>query len=168
MQLLVIRHAIAEDREEFAKTGRPDGERPLTDFGRRRMRRNARGLRRVVPKIDVLAASPYVRAAETAQIVADVLHLKPIETVDALTPEHHPHDLMEWLGRQGESDAIAIVGHEPHLGALITWFMCGREQSAAELKKGGAGLLEFDGPADHGKATLRWLLTPAQLRAMAD
>ena len=30
MRLLVIRHGDAGDREEFAFTGRPDSERPLT------------------------------------------------------------------------------------------------------------------------------------------
>jgi phosphohistidine phosphatase len=55
MHLLVIRHGLAGDREEFAKTGRPDDERPLTPKGRRRMRRNARGLRTLVPGLDLLA-----------------------------------------------------------------------------------------------------------------
>jgi phosphohistidine phosphatase len=34
MNLLVIRHAIAEDKEAFAKTGRNDDLRPLTEAGR--------------------------------------------------------------------------------------------------------------------------------------
>ena len=71
MDLLVIRHAIAMDRDEFAETGQPDSERPLTDFGRRRMRKNARGLRAIVDTPEVIGTSPYPRAAETAEIVAD-------------------------------------------------------------------------------------------------
>ena len=42
MRLLVIRHAPAEDRDEFAKTGKDDSERPLTDDGKAQMRRAAR------------------------------------------------------------------------------------------------------------------------------
>ena len=53
MQLLVIRHAIAEDREVFGNEGRPDSDRPLTEYGRRRMRKNARGLRRISPRLDL-------------------------------------------------------------------------------------------------------------------
>jgi phosphohistidine phosphatase SixA len=34
VDLLVIRHAIAEDREVFAGTGKDDSLRPLTDRGR--------------------------------------------------------------------------------------------------------------------------------------
>jgi phosphohistidine phosphatase len=168
MQLLIIRHAIAEDRDAFARTGQPDSERPLTDFGRRRMRRNARGLRRLTRRPDVLASSPYVRAAETASIVADVLDIRSVETVEALTPDHHPRDLAEWLGQQGDDDIVAVVGHEPHLGGLLTWFMTGREESSVELKKGGVGLLLFEGKAEPGKGTLKWLVTPAQLRAIND
>jgi pimeloyl-ACP methyl ester carboxylesterase len=64
MQLLVIRHAIAEDRDAFAASGRDDSERPLTESGRDKMRRVARGLRELVPRIDVRDGSkgPLVMA----------------------------------------------------------------------------------------------------------
>lgn len=170
MQLLVIRHAIAEDREEFAESGRPDSERPLTDYGRRRMRKNARGLRRVSARPDVIGTSPYVRAAETARIVADVMGVGKVEVVDALTPEHRPRDLLEWLNRQASDATVAVVGHEPHLGMLITWLVSGREAPNAELKKGGVCLLQLGErvPPAGGTAVLHWLVTPAQLRAIAD
>jgi phosphohistidine phosphatase SixA len=46
--------------------------------------------------------------------------------------------------------------------------MTGREESSVELKKGGVGLLVFEGKAEPGKGTLKWLVTPAQLRAIND
>jgi phosphohistidine phosphatase len=45
MKLLIVRHAIAEEREDFARTGKDDRLRPLTDDGRKRMKQGARGLR---------------------------------------------------------------------------------------------------------------------------
>jgi len=39
MQLVVIRHAIAMEREEFAPTGRDDSLRPLTDKGKAKMKK---------------------------------------------------------------------------------------------------------------------------------
>ena len=36
MRVLLIRHAIAEDRADFAKTGQDDGLRPLARDGRRK------------------------------------------------------------------------------------------------------------------------------------
>ena len=43
MKLLIVRHAIAEDRAEFARINDDDGLRPLTKDGRRRMKRGAAG-----------------------------------------------------------------------------------------------------------------------------
>src|SRR4029079_1220585 len=125
MRLLVIRHAIAEDRDAFAKTGRPAGDRPVTRAGRRRMRRNARGLRRLVGKFDVLATSPFTRAAETARIVADAMGIASPQGVRALHPEHRPADLVPWLVQQSAESVVAIVGHEPFLGVLISWLVTG-------------------------------------------
>ena len=71
MQLLVIRHAIAEEQEDFARSGRDDSERPLTDEGRDKMRRGIAGLRRMVSRIDLLASSQYTRARQTAELVAE-------------------------------------------------------------------------------------------------
>src|SRR5688572_32640039 len=115
MQLLVIRHAIAMDREEYARTGRPDSDRPLTDTGRRRMRKNARGLQRVAPHPDLIATSPWLRAADTARVVAETLGVERMETIDAMFPDHEPRDLADWLNDRSDLATVDVVGHEPHL-----------------------------------------------------
>ena len=166
MKLLVIRHAIAEERDEFAFTGRPDSERPLTKEGRDRMRRAAAGLAEVVERIDVLATSPWTRAAQTADIVAAAYGGIDVAPVEELTAEHAPDDLLPWLREQGDESTVAIVGHEPHLGFLVGWLLTGRHESFVELKKGAACLLSFDDPPAPGNATLLWALAPAQLRAL--
>lgn len=168
MDLLVIRHAIAMDRDEFAETGQPDSERPLTDFGRRRMRKNVRGLRRVAATPEVIGTSPYARAAETARMVAEGFGIEAVETLDVLTPDHHPGDLLPWLSQQSRDATVAIVGHEPHLGILITWLVGGIASPNAELKKGGACLLHLGDRLEAGTAMMRWLLTPAHMRAIGD
>jgi phosphohistidine phosphatase len=165
MDLLIIRHGIAEDRDHWAHTGRPDAERPLTEEGRRRMRRAARGLRQLVGSVDVLAASPLARAAETAEILARQLG-RGVETVPQLAPEHPVDDLLPWLRGQDDEALVAVVGHEPHLGFLAGWLLTGRHESFVALKKGGACLLEFDDPPGAGEGVLRWLLAPGQLRAL--
>ena len=68
--LLVIRHGHAGDAEEFASTGRSDDERPLSEKGVRDMPRVAKGLASLIERIDLLAASPLVRARQTAEFVA--------------------------------------------------------------------------------------------------
>jgi phosphohistidine phosphatase len=165
LKLLIIRHAIAMEAEDFAPTGQPDSERPLTDKGRERMAKNAEGLARLGPTPEVIATSPYARAVETTRIVSDALGVQRIETLDALTPERHPSELVRWLEVNRKADTVAIVGHEPHLSITITWLLSGLEESRVVLKKGGAALVEIDGPPGAGAAVLHWLLTPSQLRA---
>jgi phosphohistidine phosphatase len=167
MQLLVIRHAIAEDRDVFASSGRDDSERPLTAAGRDKMRRAATGLRRVVPTIDLLASSPYVRAMQTAELVAEAYGIDGIKTVDALVPDAPLQRFLTWVQRKATVDVVAIVGHEPHLGELVTWLMSGLPESRVEMKKGGAGLLAFAGQPGAGLGVLKWLMTARQLRDLA-
>src|SRR5439155_21559519 len=70
MRLMVVRHAIAEDREVYARTHTDDAGRPLTSEGRRKMGRVALGLKELVRALDLLAASPFKRAVDTAEIIA--------------------------------------------------------------------------------------------------
>jgi phosphohistidine phosphatase len=72
MKVLIIRHAIAEERDDFARTGKDDRLRPLTDEGRKKMKQAARGLKALVPEIDLLATSPLTRAAQTAAVLDSV------------------------------------------------------------------------------------------------
>jgi phosphohistidine phosphatase len=166
MQLLIVRHAIAEDPEVFAHTGRDDSERPLTDAGRDKMRRAAAGLVTLVPSIDVLGSSPYTRAMQTAQIVAEAYGIRAIETLDALVPEAPFARFLTWIEPPRASGVVAAVGHEPHLSGLVTWLVSGLAESRVAMKKGGACLIEFEGQAGAGAGVLQWLVTPGQLREL--
>jgi phosphohistidine phosphatase len=162
MQLLVIRHAIAQSREEFA--GDDDTLRPLTNEGRRQMQRVAKGLRHLVRQLDVLGSSPLRRAIQTADIVAEEFTGVDIAAVRALEPESALPAFVTWLRRQRDAELVAVVGHEPHLGTLVTWLLTGLDEPRVPLKKGGACLLEFSSLPRKGGATLQWALTPALLR----
>jgi phosphohistidine phosphatase len=163
MHLLVIRHAIATDREEFARTGEPDESRPLTASGRKRMERIAVGLPRLVPELDLLASSPLTRARETAGIVARVYPAAVRETVPALRPDERIPAFLEWVRTRTE-EKVAVVGHEPHLSHLVSWLLAGRFASFLRLRKGAACLLDLGEVPSPGEAELIWLLQPRQLR----
>lgn len=167
MQLLIIRHAIAEDREEFAKTGESDDARPLTAFGKQRMVRNARGLKRVVPTIDLLATSPLQRAVQTASIVGDAYGIKQVVVCEAMRPERSTKDFARWLGRNRQHEVVAVVGHDPHVSILATWLLTGLEEPRVLFKKGGSVMLEIPDRATGG-ATLLWAIAPAQLRRLGE
>lgn len=166
MRLLVIRHGLAGDRDEFAFTGRPDSERPLTKDGRAKMARGAEGIAVVAEKPALIASSPLVRAVQTAEIVADALGGMDLTIVEELRPEHAPEDLLPWLRSHDPAATIYLVGHEPHLGFLVGWLLTGRHESFVELKKGSAVMLEFQDPPAAGTATLAWALAPGQLRKL--
>jgi len=167
MRLLLIRHAIAEDRDDFAESGQPDDLRPLTDRGRRRMRAAARGLARVVPKVDVLATSRLARAIETAEIVARRVRAGGVDMLEELRPDAPPDELGAWLMAHASDELVACVGHEPHLSALVAWLLAGDAGASVEMKKGGACLLELGSRPGPGRATLLWLLPPRVLRKLA-
>jgi phosphohistidine phosphatase len=167
MKLLLIRHAIAEESEDFAKTGKDDRLRPLTDEGRKKMKQGAKGLREIFPGIDLLATSPLTRAAQTGAILDSVYGgLKEVE-IEELAPEATPTDFLRWLRKQ-KAESIAAVGHEPSISLILSWFLTGTERRVYSFRKGGACLLEFTGEVAAGTATLLWALTPGQLRDLSD
>src|SRR5579884_2605640 len=168
MELLVIRHGIAEDKAVFATTGQTDDLRPLTAEGREKMARGARGLRAIAPKISLLVTSPLVRARETAEIVAAAYGIPIGETTDVLRPDASFDDFAMWLTGRTNCPVVAVTGHEPHLSGLITWLMCGGESSRVDLKKGAVVMLSFEAKPARGGARLCWALAPKQLRMLGD
>ncbi|MFL6201132.1 MAG: SixA phosphatase family protein [Thermoanaerobaculia bacterium] len=167
MRLLLVRHAIAEEREDFARTGKDDRLRPLTDEGRKKMKQAARGLRALVPEIDLLATSPLTRAAQTGAILDTVYGGLDEVEIEELSPETTPEELLRWLRKQ-KGDVIAAVGHEPSLSQILGWLLTGTDRRLFAFRKGGACLLELGDEPAGGTATLLWALTPAQLRTLAD
>ena len=167
MKLLMIRHAIAEEREDFARTGKDDRLRPLTDEGRKKMKQNARGLKKLAPDIDLLATSPLTRAAQTGAVLDSVFDgLNEVE-IEELSPEADPQQFLRWL-RKRKEECVAVVGHEPSISLILSRLLTGAERRIFAFRKGGACLLEFPDDVGAGEATLLWALTPAQLRALAD
>ena len=166
MKLVIIRHGPAGDRAEWEAEGRDDRLRPLVPEGKKEMRRVAKGLKTLVPRIDLLAASPLVRAVQTAEIVEDEYECDMV-TVEALAPGHAPEQVVKWL-RSQQGDTVAIVGHEPDLSTLGCHLLTGQPSSFLTLKKSGVALLELNQPPGPGQATLEWLLTPRVLKRLAE
>lgn len=180
MRILVIRHAIAMDREDFQrksklrakKMGARAGEanddlRPLTADGIKKMKRNAKGLVALSEKPGILVTSPLTRAEQTAEIVRDAWGDLEMAICEFLRPGSDHDELSKWLLQQPQGTArkglIAVVGHEPHLSSMTSWFLTGSPKSLFELKKGGACLLDFPTKLERGRGKLLWLLTPSQL-----
>jgi phosphohistidine phosphatase len=167
VKLLIVRHGPAGDPEEWEREGNDDRLRPLTPKGKKEVRKAAAGLVRLVPQLDLLATSPWTRAAQTAEILGKEYSCE-IEEVEQLTSEHQPQDLMSWLGEQNAKDAVGVVGHEPHLGLLVGYLLTGTPVSFIDLRKGGACLVELGDPSNPRSRCLEWLLTDRELRRLGE
>lgn len=164
MRVVLVRHGPAVDRDDPACP--PDPERPLTQEGRERTRAAAAGLRALGMRPDLVLTSPYVRAAQTAEIVCGALGLGAPEVTEHLLPGADPIALARHLRSRGEAEVLC-TGHEPHLGLMLGCLVEGRAvtDSFADLKKAGAACVDAEHPGTE-PGTLLWLLPPRVLRRL--
>jgi phosphohistidine phosphatase len=114
MEVTVIRHGTAEDR------ARTDADRALTAVGRIEAERAGD---RVVAiggaPVDSIISSPYLRARQTAELVAERLGFRDEVSIDdALCPEAPPAGVRELLARLTGRRHVILVAHEPILSAI--------------------------------------------------
>lgn len=157
MHIYLLRHGIAED----AGPGVADHDRALTDEGWRRLRRAAATWRRLATTPDVLLTSPLRRARQTAEVLAEAVRFAGETRVDdALVPNAPASLAMNLLEAESLSGtaAVAIVGHEPHLGYLLGALLTGHARQPIPLKKGMLVGIETESPASL-VGNLRFALT---------
>lgn len=164
MDLLIVRHAIAFDRDRHR--WREDAARPLSPAGMRRARKAAAGLEKLTARPQRLLTSPLLRAKQTAQILTDVAGWPAAEEVAELAPGEPALAVLELLAND-RSKLTAVVGHQPGLGHLLAACLIdGGGPLPIELKKNAAACISFDGRPRAGRAALKWLATPRMLRAL--
>jgi phosphohistidine phosphatase len=114
VKLYLMRHAPAEDQ---AGSGR-DFDRELTVSGRGRARDVARALADAGEGPRRILSSPYVRARETAELVAERFEPRPpIETCAELGCGGDALPVVQRLLGEG-ARRVMLVGHEPDLTEL--------------------------------------------------
>lgn len=161
LELIVVRHAVAENRDEFNKTGLPDSKRPLTEKGIKKFRKISEWLATQTGTIDLLCESPLTRSQQTVDILAtDLIHKKRLVLAE-LDPTHPPETLCKKLDSL-KWKRVVICGHEPHLSHLMC-YMTGisvKHYAEFELKKGGMASFIIKEPLLEKRAKLQWLVTP--------
>lgn len=160
MKFLIIRHAIAEEKESFEKSGRDDSLRPLTGRGKKKMKKSIDGLKEILKKIDLILTSPFTRAEQTADLLRKGYPGSKKVIVSELRPSVSPASLLRWLRDRRLPDSVAIVGHEPQLSRFASKLLTGKEASILLLEKGGICCVEFSDKIDFNKGSLLWLLQP--------
>jgi len=166
MNLYIIRNGIAAD---LGGEIYDDSQRPLTEVGRKKMRSVAEGLEAFGMKLDLILSSPYVRARETAEILAEVFKLKDkLVYSENLMPLGDLGQLIDEVNEKYPVENLVIVGHEPALSSLISLLLSGHPTINITMKKGGVCCLALDKLLFEGGAALEWLLTPAQLAKLGE
>ena len=157
MQLLFLRHGIAEPRETW-RGG--DAERPLTAQGRKAMTRAAATFVELGVSPDLIVTSPLVRARQTGEIAAAGLAMVDRLVRDTrLAPGFDTEALRDILREHGECDVVMLVGHEPDFSSVIARLIGG---GRVVCKKGGLARVDvFEATAGGGE--LVWLLPPKDL-----
>lgn len=169
MNLYLMRHGIAVAADQPGVES--DSGRQLTSKGTKRMRQAARGVRRLGVSFDKILTSPFVRARQTAEIVAEALGLEDrLEDLSELTPENDIDHLVSGLTRFQNREHVLLVGHNPLLSHAFSFFVSSKTsiKLEAELKKGGLCCIEIDRLPPEAPGTLHWFLTPKQLRQLGD
>jgi phosphohistidine phosphatase len=163
VNLYLLRHGLARDPspQGFAK----DSDRPLTPEGERKLRKIAEGMAALELAVDLILSSPYRRARQTAEIVAEALKgRKRLRFSDTLAPGGSMQKLIGLVEKlEPPAENVLLVGHEPYLSELISFLVAGHSGFAVVMKKGGLCKISAESLQPSRCAALKWLLTPKQL-----
>ena len=148
MLLYIFRHGDAKPERE-------DPQRGLSDRGREEVTAICAVFSRISPQIEEIWHSGKTRAQQTADILAAGLKIEErVHPRSGLNPNDPLPPLVEELERRERN--LAIVGHLPQLGKLISVLLLGSEQELLDLPSAGLVCLERTGDSWR----LNWFLTP--------
>ncbi|MGB9434027.1 MAG: phosphohistidine phosphatase SixA [Candidatus Acidiferrum sp.] len=162
MELYIVRHGIAVDREDPKCPADPD--RFLTEEGIEKTRQVAKGVVEVASVPDLILTSPYLRALQTAELFAESLEYSKqrIRKSELLLPGAEPLQLFRELAKDKDLSSVFVFGHAPHLDDLIATAI-GSKHHISSLKKAGVAFVELKRLVPPS-GELVWLATPKLLR----
>ncbi|MCY4321535.1 MAG: hypothetical protein OXC37_03905 [Bdellovibrionaceae bacterium] len=155
MNLLIIRHAIAE---EISQTGK-DKDRALSSKGRNHFDQFCRHLSFLNLNFDLLLESHLLRANQTSDIFCKYFSVQNREKSDKLDPSGKVESFLSDLSLYN-LNSIAIVGHQPFLSHFINICLTENEKPFIILKRGAMAFLEFPLAVQASSAQLKALLDP--------
>lgn len=130
MDLLLWRHAEAEDWPEGDPQGGSDLERSLTSRGEKQAARMANWLDRQLPEGARIFVSPARRCEQTALALGRKYKIR-----NELAPGATVEQLLELVQWPTAKSPILVVGHQPILGETIAHLL-GLQESDCPVKKG--------------------------------
>ncbi|MCU1243918.1 MAG: phosphohistidine phosphatase, SixA [Candidatus Acidoferrum typicum] len=162
MQLYIVRHGIAIDREDPKSPSEAD--RYLTEEGIEKTKQVAKGIAALGLHADLMISSPYARAMQTAAIFASALEYpkQKIRQSDSLLPGAEPTALLRELAREKNVSSVFCFGHAPHVDGLLAAAV-GTPHQITSMKKAGVAFVELKRLLPPN-GQLVWLATPKLIR----
>jgi phosphohistidine phosphatase len=157
MDLYLMQHGQATTEAE-------NPERPLTDAGRAAVQRVAARARVAGVRVDHCVHSGKLRAAQTAQLLAQLLMSEigsgaSVEARPGLAPNDPVTPAAQWLHGVTERQALALVGHLPFLERLASLLVAGDEE-AQVVRFHMGGLVKLEPKNDRDGFSVAWAIPP--------
>ena len=130
MDLILWRHAEAEDWPENDPEARSDLDRKLTPRGEKQAARMADWLDRQLPGSTRIVSSPARRCEQTALALGRKFKIR-----NELAPGTTPAELLELVQWPLSKTPMLVIGHQPTLGQTIA-VLLGLQESDCAIKKG--------------------------------
>jgi len=135
-RIWIFRHGEAERQTAN------DPDRVLTERGEHDARAAGKWLAGVATSQLQIFASPYQRAQQTAKNAALALPHQSIRTVNWLTPDCDPNDVIKNINQLTFSELL-LVSHQPLVSALIGAFVSGDYLAGAPMATASLAELEM-------------------------
>jgi phosphohistidine phosphatase len=155
MNIFLIRHGKAEP----ASPAKKDIDRELTEEGIKIIKRSVGFWKNGNLSFDFILTSPFKRAIQTAEIIAELMNFKNDLMIDkALSPGSSTRSVIQ-LAEALNGDNIAMVGHQPDMSFHISSLACNSE---LKLKFSPASIakVSFTGNPKPGEGVLEFLFPP--------
>ena len=154
MRIYLVRHSDSVDRVPSM----PDAARYLSARGRVSFREMACRFRDAGGLPTRILTSPFVRAVQTAEILSETLRYDGEVVVDPrLSPGFDVDGLTAILDVCPGEREVALIGHEPDLGRVLTSLLSLKAPYA--MRKGDIAALDLPTAGDPLRPKLAWLLT---------
>lgn len=162
MEIYLMQHGEAYPEDQ-------DPERSLTRRGEDQIRSSGKALKKLGVEVDLIVSSPKKRARQTAEIVAGELGYsrEGIRVTEALEPLTPAEGLIAFLKGVGDKEKVFLAGHLPSLGKIASNLMSEGAHVSIHFEMGGVCRIDVEALPTH-KGDLRWILTPTQLRILAE
>lgn len=153
MKLYLIQHAKAAAKEV-------DPQRSLSKEGLQELKKIASFIKPLDLTVDHLWHSEKTRAAQTADALAEVIHISKEQSAQkSLGPNDDVAAIRNKIIAGGED--IMIVGHLPFLSRLASLLLTG-DESASTIAFRNAGIISLNCPQEQ-QWQIDWIITPELL-----